>query len=206
LIIDVPDWVDAMAGSGQSYPTDEAKMSLVIRLARENVDRHAGGPFAAAVFELETGRMVAAGVNSVVRLQSSVVHAEVLAIMLAQQRVGSFSLRAPGLPAHELVASCEPCAMCLGAALGSGVNRLVTGAIRDEALALGFDEGPVFAESYAYLAARGITVVREVMRDDAAKVLDAYRQGGGVIYQPDAGTPAVPEGKPPAPESPWRAR
>lgn len=182
LVIDVPPWVGGATGPTRAYRGDEEKMALVIRLARENVDRGSGGPFGAAVFELESGRLVAAGVNSVVRLGNCVLHAEVMAIMLAQRRVGSFTLRGPGRVAHELVTSCEPCAMCLGATLYSGVSRLVIGAARDDAMAAGFDEGPVFAESYAYLAERGIAIVRDVARGEAATILRAYREGGGPIY------------------------
>ena len=164
-------------------------MALVIRLAEENVARGYGGPFGAAVFEIGSGRVVAAGVNSVVRRQNSALHAEMLALMLAQQRVGSFTLRAVGRPAHELVTSCEPCAMCLGATLWSGVSRLVIGAERGDATAVGFDEGPVFAESYAYLAERGVQTVWGVRRAEAASLLRAYRDGGGLVYNPDAAPP-----------------
>src|SRR5262249_558066 len=93
---------------------------------RERRSRHLrpaqghGGPFGAAVFEIPSGRLVAAGVNSVTRLQNCVLHAEVVALMLAQQRVRSFTLGPPALPAHELFTSCEPCAMCLGVTLYSG--------------------------------------------------------------------------------------
>lgn len=159
-------------------------MRLAVGLARENVLRERGGPFGAVVFDGERGRPLAAGVNSVTRLGSSVLHAEIMAIMLAQQRAGSFTLAAPGLPRHELVTSCEPCAMCLGAALWSGVRRLVCGAAREDASALGFDEGPVFPESYEYLRARGIEVIREVGRAEAAAVLELYREQGGAIYNP----------------------
>ncbi len=186
VVIDVPAWLNTITRTGQTYRSDEEKMALVLGLATENVERGAGGPFGAAIFEVESGRIVAAGVNSVVRLQNCVLHAEMVAIMLAQQRVGSFTLRAPGLPAHELVTSGEPCAMCLGATLWSGVSRLVIGATREDVMALGFDEGPVFAESYAYLVDRGLTIVRDVMRADAVRVLDAYRTRGGAIY--NAGT------------------
>ncbi len=188
MVIDVPTWVDAVTTAGGIYLEDDAKMALVLRLARENVDRRAGGPFGAGVFEVGSGRIVALGVNSVIRLQNAILHAEVMAIMLAQQRVRSFSLRTPGLPAHELVTSCEPCAMCLGATLYSGVSRVVIGAARDDAMRVGFDEGPVFDESYEYLADRGITIVRDVRRVEAASLLAAYRDGGGVIYNaPPAG-------------------
>jgi tRNA(Arg) A34 adenosine deaminase TadA len=157
-------------------------MALVIELSRQNVLRGDGGPFAAAVFERESGLVVAAGVNSVVRLNNSSLHAEVVALGFAESRVGSFSLGAEGLPEHELVSSCEPCAMCLGATLWSGVHRLVYGASREDATALDFDEGPVFPESYAYLESRGMVVTREVMRREAVAVLELYRKQAGIIY------------------------
>jgi len=90
-------------------------------------------------------------------------------------------LRGAGAP-YELVTSCEPCAMCLGATLWSGVQRLVCGATRDDAERIGFDEGPVFAESYAYLERRGIAVVRQVLRAEAADVLDQYLRSSGIVY------------------------
>jgi tRNA(Arg) A34 adenosine deaminase TadA len=134
------------------------------------------------VFRLPDGALVAIGVNSVTRLCNSVLHAEVMAIMLAQRRVGSFTLDGRDHAAHALVTSCEPCAMCLGATLWSGARRLVCGATREDATALGFDEGPVFPESYAYLESRGIAVARGVLREQAAAVLELYRRSGGPIY------------------------
>jgi tRNA(Arg) A34 adenosine deaminase TadA len=168
----------------QPYRTDEAKMRLAIALSRLNVERETGGPFGAAVFELDTGRLVGIGVNSVVRLNCSALHAEVMALMFAEQERHSFTLAAPGLPRHELVTSCEPCAMCLGATLWSGVKRLVCGATRDDAMRLGFDEGPVFKASYDYLEQAGVEVVREVSRDEARAVLELYRNRSGPIYNP----------------------
>jgi tRNA(Arg) A34 adenosine deaminase TadA len=72
--------------------------------------------------------------------------------------------------------------MCLGAALWSGVRRVVSGAARDDALKLDFEEGPVFPESYRYLEARGIAIEREVLRDEAKAVLELYRRTNGTIY------------------------
>jgi tRNA(Arg) A34 adenosine deaminase TadA len=177
-----PEWMEQTVDWGAPYTTDESRMRLAIELARQNVLHGTGGPFGAAVFESASGTLVAAGVNSVTRLRNSMLHAEVLAIMLAESRVGSYTLLGPGLPHHELVTSCDPCAMCLGAVLWSGVRRLVTGADRADASALDFDEGPVFPESYAYLEARGLAVVRGVLRREAAAVLELYRRQGGVIY------------------------
>ena len=157
-------------------------MRLAIAVSRANVDHGTGGPFGAAIFEARSGRLIAIGMNSVVRLNNCVLHAETMAFMMAQQRVGAFTLNAPELPVHELFTSCEPCAMCLGATLWSGVRRMVCAAAREDASVLSFDEGPVFPESYAYLEARGLSIVRNVLRDQARAVLELYRAKGGEIY------------------------
>jgi tRNA(Arg) A34 adenosine deaminase TadA len=66
--------------------------------------------------------------------------------------------------------------------LWSGVRRLVFGASREDASAVGFDEGPVFPESHAYLRARGIEIVGPVLRDEARAVLEDYVARGGTVY------------------------
>jgi tRNA(Arg) A34 adenosine deaminase TadA len=180
--IDLPAWVGDVVDWAARLATDEEKMRLAITLARENVLRETGGPFGAAVFERDTGRLVGVGMNSVVRLNNCALHGEMVAFMIAQQRIGSFTLAGPGMPAHELVTSCEPCAMCLGAILWSGVKRVVCGAARDDASQLHFEEGPVFPESYRYLESRGIAIVHGVLRAEARAVLELYRSRSGRIY------------------------
>jgi tRNA(Arg) A34 adenosine deaminase TadA len=179
LTITLPPWLKAVLADPPACAGDEDKMRLAIRLARENVLNGTNGPFGAAVFRQSDGRLVGAGVNCVVRLNNSVLHAEVVALMGAEAQTGSYSLREP---VHELFASCDPCAMCLGAVVNAAVRRLVCGADRTDAEGVGFDEGPVFAESYRYLEARGIAVVRGVLREEARAVLELYRQRGGVAY------------------------
>lgn len=180
--ISLPDWIGQVIDWNRRYSTDEDRMRLAIDLARENVRRGTGGPFGAAIVDSERGALVSVGVNSVVRLNNSTLHAEMVAFMLAEQRLGSFTLSGDGMAAHELVTSCEPCAMCLGATLWSGVRRVLCGATREDALRVAFDEGPVFEQSYRYLEERGITVIRGVLREDARDVLDSYARQGGVIY------------------------
>ena len=177
-----PDWVATAVDWNRTYATDEDRMRLAIAVSRYNVEWGTGGPFGAAVFERDSGKLVAVGMNSVVRLNNSTLHGEMVAFMIAQRRVGAFSLSAPGLPVHELVTSCEPCAMCLGATLWSGVKRVVYGAGRKDATRLKFEEGPVFPESYKYLEDRGLEIVRGVLRDEASAVLELYREKKGKIY------------------------
>ena len=182
LTLTLPDWVAAVAHPGMVVADDESRMRLAIRLARENVLHDTGGPFGAVIFERHTGRLIAAGVNSVVRLNNCVLHAEVMAIMEAQARLHSWTLGAEGMPAHDIFTSCAPCAMCLGAVMWSGVKRLITAADKGDAEALAFDEGPVFAESYAHLVRRGVEVLHDFLRPEARAVFALYRERGGPIY------------------------
>jgi tRNA(Arg) A34 adenosine deaminase TadA len=181
----LPGWVGEMLDEpARSYPTLEERMRLVIQLASENVTRRTGGPFGAGVFDLERQTLIAPGVNMVVPANSSVLHAEIVAMVVAQQVVGHFDLSAAGLPDCELVSSTEPCAMCLGAVAWSGVKRLVCGARDSDARQIGFDEGAKPQDWVHELACRGIEVVRDVCRDEAVYVLRAYVKRGGEVYNP----------------------
>ena len=182
VYVDYPDWVADLVNRTAVYRDDAAKMRLAIAVARANVEHDTGGPFGAAIYEKESGRLVAVGMNSVVRLNNCTLHGEMVAFMMAQRAVGAYSLSAPNLPVHELFTSCEPCAMCLGATLWSGVKRVVYGAGREDASKLHFEEGPVFPASYKYLEDRGIEIVRDVLRDEARAVLELYRVKNGKIY------------------------
>jgi tRNA(Arg) A34 adenosine deaminase TadA len=177
-----PDWVDAVVDLQRTYPDDDARIRVAIALARENVVRGTGGPFGAAVFDGASGKLIGIGTNGVLRLNNSSAHAEIIALMMAQAHVRSFTLQGNGSMRHELFSSCEPCAMCLGATLWSGVNRLVFAATREDATRLSFDEGPVFPESYRYLAERGVAIERGRLRQEAVAVFDLYVERGGPIY------------------------
>ena len=179
-----PDWlVDFFEDAGTArYPTTEDRMRLVVELSRMNVRHGTGGPFGAAIFEKESGEILAPGVNLVTSANCSVAHAEIVAFSVAQQAVGSFDLGGPGRPHYELVTSTEPCAMCLGATPWSGVRSLVCGARGVDAEGIGFDEGLKPQDWEQEFEERGIAVVRDVLRAEASAVLEEYASLGGEIY------------------------
>jgi tRNA(Arg) A34 adenosine deaminase TadA len=188
ISLSIPGWVEEMVGD-RAYATVEDRMRLAVELSRENARRGTGGPFGAAVFESASGRLIAPGVNLVVGSGNSVAHAETVAIMVAQRVMGDFDLGAPDRPACELVASTEPCLMCLGVTIWSGVRTLVCGARDADAAAIGFDEGPKPASWSERLEERGISVRRDVLRDEAVGMLRDYASGGGEIYNARGGAP-----------------
>ena len=185
IAVELPGWIDDyVAENGSSFATREKRMAFTIGLAAENVKQGTGGPFGAAVFEAESGDLVAPGVNLVVPSSVAVAHAEIIAIALAGRVRGTFDLGADG--PTELYASTEPCAMCFGSVPWSGVSTLVCAARDSDARAVGFDEGPKLDDWESALATRGIEVVCDVHRETARAVLEDYAQGGGLIYNAGA--------------------
>lgn len=182
VAVTLPAWVQGVVDAFPACTDDVERMRLAITLARENIVRGSGGPFGAAIFARGAPRPFAVGVNCVERLRNAMLHAEVVALMLAEARLGSYTLRAPGVPEYELFSSCAPCAMCLGATLWSGVRRIVCAAGREDAMALGFDEGPVFPESWRYLEAQGIALEHGLLAAEAGAVMRRYREGNGLVY------------------------
>jgi len=185
VTFDLPVWAkDYTQGPmlERLFTTDEEMMAIAVELSRRNVEEGTGGPFGSAIFERMangTCRLVSVGCNRVVPMNNSGLHGETVAIQMAQSKLSLYSLRSEG-GNYELFTSCEPCCMCLGATLWSGVNRLVCAGRKGDASAIGFDEGPVFEESYEHLEKSGVKVVRNVLRDEAAEVLSNYGKVGAI--------------------------
>lgn len=92
-----------------------------------------GGPFGAVI--VADGEIVATGQNRVTRDNDPTAHAEVTAIRSACAQAEDFSLTG-----HTLYTSCEPCPLCLSAALWARIDRVVYAADREDAARGGFDD------------------------------------------------------------------
>ncbi len=180
----LPAWAwEEMAALPSHLPSLEERMAAVIRFARLNTKHASGGPFAAGVFERDSGKVIVLAVNRVMPLTCSCAHAEVMAISLAQQRLGCFDLGAPGQPAHQLVVNWMPCAMCFGALLWSGVRSLVVaGHDPDMERITGFDEGPLPLNWQEELSRRGIAVTTDVLREESLQAFRAFAASGSPVY------------------------
>jgi tRNA(Arg) A34 adenosine deaminase TadA len=182
--LSLPEWaVDALNDLPSHLPTLEERMAAVIDFSRRNFMNETGGPFAAGVFERDSGRLVVIGVNRVVRSTCSSAHAEIMALSLAQRILGTFDLGGPELPAHQLVVNWRPCAMCYGAVPWSGVRSLVVAGDGPELEAItGFDEGPVHPEWRRELERRGIEVVTDVLQQEAIAVYREFAASAQLVY------------------------
>ena len=184
VTIDLPPW--AITENENLPPFIESledRMRAVIRFSALNVEHQTGGPFAAGVFEKESGKPVVIGVNRVTPLGLSAAHAEIVTLMLAQKKVGSFDLAADGLPDHQLVINAQPCAMCFGSIPWSGVRSVVIGASSQQVESItGFDEGAIHPDWKNELSRRGVEVTEGVLDADACKVLQTFADSGQVVY------------------------
>jgi tRNA(Arg) A34 adenosine deaminase TadA len=182
--ITLPEWAEnELKKMPDVLPTLEERMEAVIRFSRLNFEHETGGPFAAGVFERDTGKVVIIGVNRVVPSNCSSAHAEVVTLSLAQKILGTFDLGAAGMPAYQLVVNWRPCAMCFGAVPWSGVRSLVVAGSGPELEEItGFDEGPIHPDWKTELEKRGISVIDGLLTEKAIEVFHAFAASGALVY------------------------
>ena len=181
LHLDLPAWLDSEIDAGRVHADDDAKVGLAIRLARRNIVEGSGGPFGAAVFDGE-GRVIAAAVNRVLPSTCSIAHAEIMAFIAAQARLGRHRLNDDG-GRYVLATSAHPCCQCYGASVWAGIDELLIGARSEDVMELSeFDEGPLPADWIGELGKRGIAVRRDILRAQARDVFALYAAHGGRAY------------------------
>jgi len=187
--VSLPQWaVEENQLLPECIPDVEQRMREVIRFAELNFDKKTGGPFAAGIFEKNSGKVVGIGVNRVVPANNSSAHAEIVAISLAQTKLATFDLGGPGMPDFQIVVNGRPCAMCCGALPWSGVRSLVIGASGERIESLtGFDEGAVHPNWQQELEARRIEVIENVLAKDAEVVFQRFRDSDEPVYNGRSG-------------------
>jgi cytosine deaminase len=118
---------------------------------------------------MHAGRILGRGHNQRVQRGSAVLHAE----MDALERAGR--LAAPAYRASTLYTTLSPCAMCSGAILLYGIQRVVIG------------ENRTFRGEEELLRSRGVQV--EVVDDpDCAALLGAFVRAHPELWNEDIGT------------------
>ena len=181
--IQLPDWCDEYTQHiGNVYPEASAQMELVLKIVDQNID-HGGGPFGAAVFD-QNSKLISIGMNLVTASNCSLLHAEIVALVLAEKSQHSYDLSNHGKQHFTLVTSCEPCTMCLGATIWSGIDHIICAARDEDARTIGFDEGPKPADVNKELKKRNIRITRDIYRDKAILLMQKYCDSGKPIYNP----------------------
>lgn len=146
---------------------EEKFMQEAIQLSNENLDK-GGGPFGAVI--VKDGKIIAKGANSVTITNDPTAHAEINAIRIAAQKLGTFDLSG-----CEIYTSCEPCPMCLGAIYWARINKVYYANTKDDARHIDFDDAFIYEEILKPLNERKKTFI-QIMRNEAIKVFEKWQQ------------------------------
>ena len=139
-------------------------MRMAIELSEYNVKQDQGGPFGAVI--VKDGMVIARSANKVVPNNDPTAHAEVSAIRLACQELGTYNLSG-----CEIYTSCEPCPMCLGAIYWARIDKIHYANTKADAAAIGFDDAFIYEELDQPMHNRKLPIV-QLMRDEA---LNAFK-------------------------------
>ena len=142
--------------------------------------RNGKGPFYAEIYDAN-GNLVISSSNSVVEDNCCLHHAEINTIKKAHEKFKEYSLAPENL---TIYINAEPCIMCAGAIMWSGIKTVYFGVPSSEVEKItGFDEGykPNWIKEFKK---RGITVYGNIEQQAGEKVLEDYVNSGRKIYKP----------------------
>jgi tRNA(adenine34) deaminase len=107
---------------------DRERMAALAAFTARSLRTPSPRPFGAAIVRTGSGRLLLRALNAVAQEFDPSSHAEVRAIRMAARR-----LKRVSLAGYTLYSTCEPCAMCMSAALWASLDRVVYGATIEDA-------------------------------------------------------------------------
>jgi tRNA(adenine34) deaminase len=115
--------------AGNSDPIlDGQRMAALAAFTARSMRTASPRPFGAAIIHTNSGTVLLCALNAVRQESDPSAHAEVRAIRKATKRLKQISLAG-----YTLYTTCEPCPMCMSAALWAGLDRVVYGATIEDA-------------------------------------------------------------------------
>lgn len=153
-------------------------MDILMKKANENamkgIKNKEGGPFGAVIVDKE-GKVIANGNNKVIKNNDPTAHAEIIAIREACKKLNTYDLKD-----YILYTSCEPCPMCLSAAIWANIKTIYYGCTRKDAEKIGFRDNYI----YDYLEGKNKDVVNleNIDRNECLKTFEKYKKENGIIY------------------------
>ncbi len=145
-------------------------MMEAIELSCRNVRENHGGPFAALV--VRDNSIISRGTNLVTSVNDPTAHAEIIAIREACRSLGTFNLEG-----CDIVSSCEPCPMCLGAIYWARLDNIYYANSREDAARIGFDDGMIYHEIALPIADRKIPTI-QILQQEAGIAFEEWERKG----------------------------
>ncbi len=138
------------------------------------------GPFVAAIYD-DKGNLIVKTANSVVNEHCSNNHAEMNAIKAVEEKFKTYDLAPYNL---KLYVTAEPCIMCVGAIMWSGIKEVYYGVSSKEVeKTTGFDEG-FKPHWFREFKKRGIIVYGNIESELGRQELENYMDEKKTVYMP----------------------
>ncbi|MCQ2957524.1 MAG: nucleoside deaminase [Candidatus Gastranaerophilales bacterium] len=156
---------------------------IIKELCKQNIiaQEKGFGPFSAAICD-KNGKIIALEHNSVVLDNCSLHHAEINTIKSVQEKLGTYDLSSYDL---SICITAEPCSMCIGALMWSGIKNIYYGTPSNIVEKLtGFDEG-YKPDWVNYFENKGIKVTGNIEPEICENILRNYVKTGKTIYKPN---------------------
>lgn len=149
-------------------------MEIANENAKKGIEKKQGGPFGAVIVDKE-GNIISNGNNKVLLNNDPTAHAEIVAIRNACEKLETYDLNG-----CVLYTSCEPCPMCLSAAIWANIKKIYYGCTKEDANSIGFRDDII----YDFLKGENKNLVdlENIDRDECIKVFEKYNKENGVIY------------------------
>ena len=153
-------------------------MNKFMKIANDNakngIVKKEGGPFGAIIVD-KKGNIISNGNNKVLINTDPTAHAEVVAIREACKKLNTYDLSE-----CILYTSCEPCPMCLSAAIWANIKTIYYGCTKEDANNIGFRDDII----YDYLKGENKNLVKlgNIDREECLKTFEEYSKENGIIY------------------------
>jgi tRNA(Arg) A34 adenosine deaminase TadA len=149
---------------------------LAFNEALAGIENAHGGPFGAVI--VKDGKVIGKGHNTVLRDNDPTAHAEVNAI-----RDACKNLKSPHLEGCTLIASSEPCPMCLTTSYWAQISKIVYATPRQVAAEVGFADDFIYQDLAKDPSVRSISVTwAEKQAEKGKKIFRDWQAGGGKLY------------------------
>lgn len=148
--------------------TPKTFMEVAIKKASSSLRKNHGGPFGAII--VKDGKIISKANNEVMKLKDPTAHAEIQAIRKACKK-----LKAHSLEGCILYTSCEPCPMCLCAAMWANIDKIYYGASKKDADEIGFRDDVFYTEFNKKTKDRKLKLV-QVARKEAVSVMNKWTE------------------------------
>lgn len=142
--------------------------------AENGIENNEGGPFGAVIVNKE-GKIISNGNNRVLIDNDPTMHAEIVAIRRACEKLKTYDLTG-----YTLYTLCEPCPMCLSAIIWSNIKDVYYGCSREDAEEIGFRDNDI----YKYLKGENKELIKlkQIDSKKSKKAFKKYVEKNGKIY------------------------